>query len=303
MPKYQLPIAIVLAICAVLSASFLWVRRPKEGKVKLPVYVDGEVDETYERDPFEVTTPADIKDGEPIDEASFWARVRRPFRHGHCLFSLIPCGVCLAQTRFRKMLLSLALITTLALETIALGWSIALDARQDIAILALQVLVAVYITTVSVRTLYHDSLHLHSEYMIHLSGLTSMAFVPLAISALVPNEPISISAELEDMMVKGLYYAVIAFYGVSCALAITTPLGPALHYPKELIYSEKTVASITNQAHDNVCGVTGRPISLPEALSRVLKVVYRRVSVGLPPILLHYQGSNARQHGRLARHR
>lgn len=160
------------------------------------------------------------------------------------------------------MLLSLFLIITLALETIALGWSIALDARQDIAILVLHVLVAIYITSVSVRALYLDAPHLHSDYMIHLSGLTFMAFAPLAISALVPNEPISIYAELEDMTVKGLYYAVIFFYGVSCALAITTPLGPALHYPKELIYSEKTVASITNQSYDNVCGVTGKPIRL-----------------------------------------
>lgn len=157
------------------------------------------------------------------------------------------------------MLLSLSLITILALETIALGWSIALDARQDIAILVLHVLVAAYITSVSVGALYHDSPYLHSDYMIHLSGLTFIAFAPLAISALVPNEPISVYAELEDMTVKGLYYAVIVFYGVSCALAITTPLGPALHYPKELIYSEKTVTSITNQAHDNVCGVTGKP--------------------------------------------
>lgn len=79
MPKYQLPIVIVLAVCAAFSALFLWIRRSNEGKIKLPVYADGEGDGIYEHDPFEVTTPADVKDGEPIDEASFWAQVRRHF--------------------------------------------------------------------------------------------------------------------------------------------------------------------------------------------------------------------------------
>ena len=93
--------------------------------------------------------------------------------------------------------------------------------------------------------------------MIHLSALTSLAFAPLAISALVPDDAASMYAEVEDRTVKGLYYAILSLYGISCVIAITTPLGPPLHYPKELIYSEKIVASITNQAYDNVCGVTG----------------------------------------------
>lgn len=96
MPKYQLPIVIVLTVSAALSALLLWVRRPQEGKIKLPVHVDGEDDGLYERDPFEVTTPADVKDGEPIDEASFWAQVRCNLRQRDILFLLIFCGVHLA---------------------------------------------------------------------------------------------------------------------------------------------------------------------------------------------------------------
>jgi hypothetical protein len=76
MPKYQLPIAILLILCAAVSALLLWVRSPQEGKIKLPVHVDDEGDRAHEQDPFEVTTPADVLDGEPIDEASFWAQVR-----------------------------------------------------------------------------------------------------------------------------------------------------------------------------------------------------------------------------------
>lgn len=76
MPKYQLPIAIVLIICAVFSAVILRLRNNEEGKIRLPVHLDGEQDGGFERDPFEVTTPADVMDGEPVDEQAFWARVR-----------------------------------------------------------------------------------------------------------------------------------------------------------------------------------------------------------------------------------
>jgi len=54
-----------------------------------------------------------------------------------------------------------------------------------------------------------------------------------------------------------IWYVVLALYGLSTVVAITTPLGPPLHFPVSRIYSEKTVAAITNQAADNVSGATG----------------------------------------------
>lgn len=155
------------------------------------------------------------------------------------------------------MILAFFLLVTLALETVALGWSIALNAQQAIVILILRVFVAVYVVSLATRAIQFDTAPAHSDSMIHLSALTFIAFAPLAISAIVPDDSIKIYADFGDRTIDGLNYAVAAFYGLSCALAITTPLGPALHYPKELIYSEKVVAAITNQAYDNVCGVTG----------------------------------------------
>ena len=45
--------------------------KPTEGKVQLPQFVR---DEAFQ-DPFDVTKPEDIVDGEPVGEDAFWARV------------------------------------------------------------------------------------------------------------------------------------------------------------------------------------------------------------------------------------
>ncbi len=73
MPQYQLLVSVVLVATALCSASLLFLARPSpEGKIKLPEFIqDGAL-----QDPFDVTKPEDVIDGEPIDEADFWARVR-----------------------------------------------------------------------------------------------------------------------------------------------------------------------------------------------------------------------------------
>ena len=71
MSQYQLPVAVALAASGLFSAGLLLVTKPAEGKVKLPDYIaDG-----TSQDPFDVTKPEDIVDGEPVNEANFWARV------------------------------------------------------------------------------------------------------------------------------------------------------------------------------------------------------------------------------------
>ena len=70
----QLPFDIVLCCSALVSAAvFAYDARPKEGKVQLPTYDDGELE--YIDDPFDVTKPEDTIDGYPIREHEFWARV------------------------------------------------------------------------------------------------------------------------------------------------------------------------------------------------------------------------------------
>ena len=70
MPSFQLPVAVTLASSALLS---LAVRASKWGKIALPVTLNEPLEPR--RDPFDVTSPEDIIDGEPIDETSFWLNV------------------------------------------------------------------------------------------------------------------------------------------------------------------------------------------------------------------------------------
>ena len=72
MPQYQLPVAVALGACALISAGLFVLAKPvDDGKVQLPEILR----DSTSADPFDVTKPEDIIDGEPVDEKRFWARV------------------------------------------------------------------------------------------------------------------------------------------------------------------------------------------------------------------------------------
>ena len=78
MPLYQLPVAVTIAFCALLSLAVRSLSASKWGKIALPVTLNDPLE--HLRDPFDVTSPDDIIDGEPIDETSFWLNVRSLIR-------------------------------------------------------------------------------------------------------------------------------------------------------------------------------------------------------------------------------
>jgi hypothetical protein len=78
MPSFQLPVAVTLASCALLSSAVRSLSASKRGKIALPVTLNDPLER--QRDPFDVTSPEDIVDGEPIDETSFWLNVRSLIR-------------------------------------------------------------------------------------------------------------------------------------------------------------------------------------------------------------------------------
>lgn len=71
MPQFQLPVAVALAVFALLSAALFALSKPAEGKVQLPEIVR----DATSHDPFDVIKAEDIIDGEPVDEKKFWSRV------------------------------------------------------------------------------------------------------------------------------------------------------------------------------------------------------------------------------------
>ena len=90
MPLFQVQVAIALVACEVFSALLLIAVKPDEGKVKLPQVVE---DESLQ-DPFDVTKPEDIVDGEPVDEDKFWARVRAKVMMSRVAFHNVNIRMC-----------------------------------------------------------------------------------------------------------------------------------------------------------------------------------------------------------------
>lgn len=87
MPRFQLEASFALAAVALGSLVVLAANIPRTGKVRLE-------DDSHDlaADPFDVTTPEDMTDGEPVDEGAFWASVSQL-----CIcataFNILTCGV------------------------------------------------------------------------------------------------------------------------------------------------------------------------------------------------------------------
>ncbi|CAA7268235.1 unnamed protein product [Cyclocybe aegerita] len=233
MPRFQLPIAVALSVSALGSLVALYLTRNVEGKIQLPLH-DNEDDEHLKHDPFDVTTIEDVTDGYPIDGERFWARMR-----------------------WRKIFISSLLAVCLAICGVSLGWSIAEDNRFDIAVCSLHVFFALYAFLLSARSVGQTDDE-HSQSIIHLTSLMTVAFLLLGSSALLPDYSPPVPATVRQFSaLLALWYTLVALYTVVCVLCFTTPLGPPLHYDPADIYSEKVVQSITNMDEANVCGLTG----------------------------------------------
>lgn len=152
------------------------------------------------------------------------------------------------------------LAAIVGLQTVSLGYSAGLDMGQDTITYALHTFFALYILVLAVISLPQTSRGPHSQTVVHISCLSVLASLSLGVTAIIPRTQLhtALFAPAEDnSTLRSIWYSIFALYIGVCANALTAPLGPALHFPKELIYSEKIVAAITNQAYDNVSGITG----------------------------------------------
>lgn len=78
MVDIQLGVAIALATSAIFSVTILYLNRVKEGEIKLPTtQSEFAEDEAFMKrsDPFDVVTPDDLSEGQPIEEEVFWGKV------------------------------------------------------------------------------------------------------------------------------------------------------------------------------------------------------------------------------------
>jgi len=142
-----------------------------------------------------------------------------------------------------------------------LGYAVSVSSSTAIVTYLLHVLFAIYLVVLAVQSIRRNTIYSHARNIIHLSVLTTLAFALLGVTALFPPDRASSSAPANNTQphfLQVIWYAVLGLFALSTVVAVTTPLGPALHFPVSRIYSEKVVAAITNQDVDNVSGATGR---------------------------------------------
>ncbi|KAJ8693740.1 hypothetical protein PTI98_008710 [Pleurotus ostreatus] len=236
MPRFQLEVAAALVASALPSLVAFYILRPRQGKIQLPIHSEGNGVEAHEHDPFDVLTREDVVEGEPIDEAAFWARMR-----------LI------------KLVISCLFATIIVLEAISLGYYAVLEVKDQIPIYILHLFFALYLLALSVRAVKQNDISYHCESILHLSTLTALANGLLWTTTILPATPPPVAeafAETEPVL-EGLWYSILTLYLVACVVCFTTPQGPTFYYPPERIYSEKVVANITNDDRENVCGIIG----------------------------------------------
>jgi len=178
-----------------------------------------------------------------------------------CIFT---ASLILSQIKLRGAILVIAFVVIVAIQAISLGYVVYFPSSTTTATYLLHLLFAIYLLVLAVQSVGKNTVYSHTRNIIHLSALTTLAFVLLGSAALLPLDRTSVSAPAEDsqpFLLKVAWYVVLGLYTLSTVVAITTPLGPALHFPISRIYSEKTVTAVTNHAVDNVSGVTGLYIS------------------------------------------
>ena len=156
--------------------------------------------------------------------------------------------------RWRKALLSLFLAFAVVISAVLLGWSFPNNDHVDMKICGLHLFFALYVFVISARSVFQVTTDNHSDSILHLTALLTVAFLLLGSAAILPNPVVSV----DEFVHLGLWYALLSIYTVACILAYSTPLGPPLHYPPSNIYFEKTIKSITNTVEQNVCGTTGK---------------------------------------------
>ena len=161
--------------------------------------------------------------------------------------------------RWRKTVLSLFLAFAVVISAVLLGWSIANHDHVDMKIYSLHLFFALYVFVISARSVLQVTTNDHSDSILHLTALLTVAFLLLGSAAILPDlHPVAVAVSIGDESVLlGLWYALLGIYTVGCILAYSTPLGPPLHYPPSDIYSENTLKSITNTDEQNVCGTKG----------------------------------------------
>lgn len=156
------------------------------------------------------------------------------------------------------MILTVTAACIVALSTGCLGYAIANGERDFAAIYSVYVCFATYLLIICGLSLNQSSADSHCRSILHVIVLSTIAVTAMGASAIIPFTTSPATSSVNDEpAVQIIWYTVLVLLTLMDTAALTTRLGPPLHYPPEKIYSEKTVIGITNPDLDNVCGMVG----------------------------------------------
>jgi hypothetical protein len=136
---------------------------------------------------------------------------------------------------------------------VSLGFSASTGDPSAITTYVLRLFFGTYTLILATRSINQDNIEQHSESLWHLSSLTFLASALLFAIAILPAFADALYKTSAPL--KSLGWTVLALQFVSFVIVSTIPQGPSLRFDPERIYSGKTIASTTNIARDNVCGV------------------------------------------------
>jgi hypothetical protein len=161
--------------------------------------------------------------------------------------------------RLRKIYISVLFAAVLVIDAVLLGWCVAHDETRETGTYAVHIGFDLYTLGLALRSVNQDT-SFHSESVLHLTTLSSLALVLLSSIAILPDAtPISSSMETNPTL-WCLWYTRLGFYIVLCVRTITTRRGPPLRYSSDRIYAEKTRLAGTNITEENVSGSVGMPM-------------------------------------------
>ena len=149
-------------------------------------------------------------------------------------------------------------VCIVALSAAVFGYAVANADLNYARICSIYPIFSTYLLVICALSLKGRMTDNHCRSILHITVLSTTAVTALGTSAIIPTSiaPANTSVS-EELLVQVILYTVLGLSMVMTITAITTRLGPALHYPPEKIYTEKTSMGITNPDQENVCGIVG----------------------------------------------
>jgi len=199
----------------------------------------------------------------------------------------------------KKTALTLLLTLAILINVGATGWSIRNHLNSEMVVHTLHTFFSVYSFLFALCSIKERDVGAHSAGILHLSFLLTLASFLFLVTNILPTTPSPVAVAIEDYILSLSGPVLTAVYMVAAVVAITTPLGPQLHYPPSDIYPPNIVESITNTEENNVAGVVGACASSAVFLCSLRCRCIPLVSTS---VFLYHESRLARKPGAVLRH-